>query len=101
MITLCNIYWFVQQEGVSINKSLLTLGKVIASLTENTNNRKQGFVPYRESVLTWLLKVSTILSVCFGLRDRENYYKSNKHILLKYEDLKISLNKYKKYTYFV
>jgi len=52
---------FVQQEGVSINKSLLTLGKVIASLTENTNNRKQGFVPYRESVLTWLLKVSTIL----------------------------------------
>lgn len=48
---------------MSINKSLLTLGKVIASLTENTNNRKQGFVPYRESVLTWLLKVSTILSV--------------------------------------
>ncbi|XP_011882553.1 PREDICTED: kinesin-like protein KIF14 isoform X2 [Vollenhovia emeryi] len=46
------------REGVSINKSLLTLGKVIASLTENTNNRKQGFVPYRESVLTWLLKES-------------------------------------------
>ncbi|XP_020282192.1 kinesin-like protein KIF14 isoform X1 [Pseudomyrmex gracilis] len=46
------------REGVSINKSLLTLGKVIATLTENTNNRKQGFVPYRESVLTWLLKES-------------------------------------------
>ncbi|XP_012228838.1 kinesin-like protein KIF14 isoform X1 [Linepithema humile] len=46
------------REGVSINKSLLTLGKVIASLTENTSNRKQGFVPYRESVLTWLLKES-------------------------------------------
>ncbi|XP_050463013.1 kinesin-like protein KIF14 isoform X1 [Cataglyphis hispanica] len=46
------------REGVSINKSLLTLGKVIVSLTENTNNRKQGFVPYRESVLTWLLKES-------------------------------------------
>ncbi|XP_072754632.1 uncharacterized protein Neb isoform X2 [Anoplolepis gracilipes] len=46
------------REGVSINKSLLTLGKVIASLTESTNNRKQGFVPYRESVLTWLLKES-------------------------------------------
>ncbi|XP_024876232.1 kinesin-like protein KIF14 [Temnothorax curvispinosus] len=46
------------REGVSINKSLLTLGKVISSLTENTNNRKQGFVPYRESVLTWLLKES-------------------------------------------
>ncbi|XP_035740888.1 kinesin-like protein KIF14 isoform X2 [Vespa mandarinia] len=46
------------REGVSINKSLLTLGKVIASLAENTNNRKRGFVPYRESVLTWLLKES-------------------------------------------
>ncbi|XP_053978257.1 kinesin-like protein KIF14 isoform X1 [Hylaeus volcanicus] len=46
------------KEGVSINKSLLTLGKVIASLAENMNNRKRGFVPYRESVLTWLLKES-------------------------------------------
>ncbi|OAD61345.1 Kinesin-like protein KIF14 [Eufriesea mexicana] len=46
------------KEGVSINKSLLTLGKVIASLAENISNRKRGFVPYRESVLTWLLKES-------------------------------------------
>ncbi|XP_015113867.1 kinesin-like protein KIF14 isoform X1 [Diachasma alloeum] len=46
------------REGVSINKSLLTLGKVIASLAESTNNRKRGFVPYRESILTWLLKES-------------------------------------------
>ncbi|XP_014613284.1 PREDICTED: kinesin-like protein KIF14 [Polistes canadensis] len=46
------------REGVSINKSLLTLGKVIASLAESTSNRKRGFVPYRESVLTWLLKES-------------------------------------------
>ncbi|XP_017882196.1 kinesin-like protein KIF14 [Ceratina calcarata] len=46
------------KEGVSINKSLLTLGKVIACLAESTNNRKRGFVPYRESVLTWLLKES-------------------------------------------
>ncbi|XP_057325623.1 kinesin-like protein KIF14 [Microplitis mediator] len=46
------------REGVSINKSLLILGKVIASLAENTSNRKRGFVPYRESVLTWLLKES-------------------------------------------
>lgn len=51
------------KEGVSINKSLLTLGKVIASLAENTSNRKRGFVPYRESVLTWLLKVSVIKSL--------------------------------------
>ncbi|XP_011304411.1 kinesin-like protein KIF14 [Fopius arisanus] len=46
------------REGVSINKSLLTLGKVIASLAESTSNRKRGFVPYRESILTWLLKES-------------------------------------------
>ncbi|XP_015604060.1 kinesin-like protein KIF16B isoform X3 [Cephus cinctus] len=46
------------REGVSINKSLLTLGKVIGSLAESTSNRKRGFVPYRESVLTWLLKES-------------------------------------------
>ncbi|XP_043274427.1 kinesin-like protein KIF14 isoform X2 [Venturia canescens] len=46
------------KEGVSINKSLLILGKVIASLAESTNNKKRGFIPYRESVLTWLLKES-------------------------------------------
>ncbi|KAJ8680905.1 hypothetical protein QAD02_016692 [Eretmocerus hayati] len=46
------------REGVSINKSLLTLGKVIGSLAESTNDRKRGFVPYRDSVLTWLLKES-------------------------------------------
>ncbi|XP_026930436.2 kinesin-like protein KIF14 [Acinonyx jubatus] len=45
------------KEGVSINKSLLTLGKVISALSEQAN-RKRGFVPYRESVLTWLLKES-------------------------------------------
>ncbi|KAM9612652.1 kinesin-like protein KIF14 [Trichechus inunguis] len=45
------------KEGVSINKSLLTLGKVISALSEQAN-RKRVFVPYRESVLTWLLKES-------------------------------------------
>ncbi|XP_053989644.1 kinesin-like protein KIF14 [Hylaeus volcanicus] len=55
------------KEGVSINKSLLTLGKVIASLAENMNNRKRGFVPYRESVLTWLLKVSNFKTNIFSI----------------------------------
>ncbi|XP_012872755.1 PREDICTED: kinesin-like protein KIF14 [Dipodomys ordii] len=45
------------KEGVSINKSLLTLGKVISALSEQAN-RRRVFVPYRESVLTWLLKES-------------------------------------------
>lgn len=47
------------REGVSINKSLLTLGKVIAALAE-TKKATGNFVPYRESVLTWLLRVSFI-----------------------------------------
>ncbi|XP_016331019.1 kinesin-like protein KIF14 isoform X2 [Sinocyclocheilus anshuiensis] len=46
------------REGASINKSLLTLGKVIASLSEQAQSRKKVFTPYRESVLTWLLKES-------------------------------------------
>lgn len=44
------------REGVSINKSLLTLGKVISKLAES--KKQSNFVPYRESVLTWLLRES-------------------------------------------
>ncbi|KAL3281391.1 hypothetical protein HHI36_004601 [Cryptolaemus montrouzieri] len=43
------------RQGVSINKSLLTLGKVISSLADQKKNQ---FVPYRDSVLTWLLRES-------------------------------------------
>ncbi|KAL1490469.1 hypothetical protein ABEB36_013157 [Hypothenemus hampei] len=43
------------KQGVSINKSLLTLGKCISALAEK---RKNHFIPYRESVLTWLLRES-------------------------------------------
>ncbi|KAM8874254.1 kinesin-like protein KIF14 isoform 2-T2 [Spinachia spinachia] len=46
------------REGASINKSLLTLGKVISALSEQAVTRKKVFIPYRESVLTWLLKES-------------------------------------------
>ncbi|NWU88442.1 KIF14 protein, partial [Upupa epops] len=46
------------REGVSINKSLLTLGKVISALSKQSQNGKKAFIPYRESVLTWLLKES-------------------------------------------
>lgn len=44
------------RQGVSINKSLMTLGKVISSLADQRRNQ---FVPYRDSVLTWLLRVSS------------------------------------------
>ncbi|KAH8401746.1 hypothetical protein KR009_007617, partial [Drosophila setifemur] len=47
------------KEGSNINKSLTTLGLVISKLADQTNGRKghnDKFVPYRDSVLTWLLK---------------------------------------------
>jgi kinesin family protein 1 len=70
------------KEGANINKSLTTLGKVISALAEvsngsmmqsatsmsnlkktsasntpvNLNKKKAEFIPYRDSVLTWLLK---------------------------------------------
>ncbi|TFK08397.1 ubiquitin-conjugating enzyme E2 variant 1 isoform d [Platysternon megacephalum] len=46
------------QEGASINKSLLTLGKVISALSEMSQFKRKCFIPYRDSVLTWLLKES-------------------------------------------
>ncbi|XP_077139672.1 kinesin-like protein KIF14 isoform X1 [Ranitomeya variabilis] len=46
------------KEGASINKSLLTLGKVISALAEMSDVHKRSFIPYRESLLTWLLKES-------------------------------------------
>ncbi|UYV79548.1 unc-104 [Cordylochernes scorpioides] len=47
------------KEGANINKSLTTLGKVISALAEGTGlkRKKKGeFIPYRDSVLTWLLR---------------------------------------------
>ena len=48
-----------KQEGANINKSLTTLGKVIHALAEAAGSKKKTkahFVPYRDSVLTWILK---------------------------------------------
>uniref|UniRef100_A0A8C4X886 plus-end-directed kinesin ATPase n=1 Tax=Erpetoichthys calabaricus TaxID=27687 RepID=A0A8C4X886_ERPCA len=50
------------KEGANINKSLTTLGKVISALAEvvsifNKKKKKaENFIPYRDSVLTWLLR---------------------------------------------
>ncbi|XP_043264448.1 kinesin-like protein unc-104 isoform X3 [Colletes gigas] len=47
------------KEGANINKSLTTLGKVISALAESAATKKKkkaDFIPYRDSVLTWLLR---------------------------------------------
>ncbi|XP_067091837.1 uncharacterized protein kif16bb [Osmerus mordax] len=55
------------KEGANINRSLVTLGSVISALADlsdsghgpqSSRKRKLVFVPYRDSVLTWLLKDS-------------------------------------------
>ncbi|KAH0587005.1 hypothetical protein H2248_005824 [Termitomyces sp. 'cryptogamus'] len=55
------------KEGANINKSLTTLGKVISALAmasqadhgrKGKKGRAEEFIPYRDSVLTWLLKDS-------------------------------------------
>lgn len=50
------------KEGAEINRSLSTLGRVIAALADLSSAKgKKGaknMVPYRDSVLTWLLKDS-------------------------------------------
>ncbi|KAF7506650.1 hypothetical protein GJ744_011582 [Endocarpon pusillum] len=48
------------REGAEINRSLSTLGRVIATLADLSSGKKKNMsmVPYRDSVLTWLLKDS-------------------------------------------
>lgn len=53
------------KEGAHINKSLVTLGSVISALSELSSggdavsaSKRNVFIPYRDSVLTWLLKDS-------------------------------------------
>ena len=51
------------REGSNINKSLTTLGRVIAALADPKSGRPgkrkgKDVVPYRDSILTWLLKDS-------------------------------------------
>lgn len=45
-------------EGSNINKSLLALGNCINALSENMEKGLKNYIPYRDSKLTRLLKVT-------------------------------------------
>ncbi|NXG17654.1 KIF4 protein, partial [Grallaria varia] len=61
------------KEGININKGLLALGNVISALGDE--NKKSGFVPYRDSKLTRLLQDSlggnshTLMIACVSPAD--------------------------------
>ncbi|OJK01663.1 hypothetical protein ASPACDRAFT_77367, partial [Aspergillus aculeatus ATCC 16872] len=70
------------REGSNINKSLTTLGRVIAALADPQQGRPakrkgKDIVPYRDSILTWLLKDSlggnskTAMIACISPSDYE------------------------------
>lgn len=70
------------REGSNINKSLTTLGRVIAALADPKQGRgkrgaREQVVPYRDSILTWLLKDSlggnskTAMIACIAPADYE------------------------------
>jgi hypothetical protein len=68
------------REGSNINKSLTTLGRVIAALADPKQLRagkRKDVVPYRDSILTWLLKDSlggnskTAMIACIAPSDYE------------------------------
>jgi hypothetical protein len=69
------------REGSNINKSLTTLGRVIAALADPKHKpggkRNRDIVPYRDSILTWLLKDSlggnskTAMIACIAPSDYE------------------------------
>ncbi|EPS32408.1 hypothetical protein PDE_07368 [Penicillium oxalicum 114-2] len=69
------------REGSNINKSLTTLGRVIAALADpekiRGGRKGKSLVPYRDSILTWLLKDSlggnskTAMIACISPADYE------------------------------
>lgn len=48
------------QEAGSINKSLSNLGNVIMALVSVSRDGKARYIPYRDSKLTFLLRVSAV-----------------------------------------
>lgn len=63
-------HWLTLHGYLCVCRSLTTLGCVISALADQSAGKgKAKFVPYRDSVLTWLLKVPLYLySDCFLLK---------------------------------
>ena len=53
------------KETISINKSLTALKSVISALvnTNSSNNNRQNYIPYRDSVLTFHLQNSFLIKL--------------------------------------
>ena len=79
------------KEGTAINSSLSALGNVITALAKNSNAGKgpKVLVPYRDSVLTKILRESlggnSSTIMCCAIRPGCNYYQSTLDTL-KYAD---------------
>lgn len=106
-----------REEGKMINQSLTTLGKVIKTLTDR-KFKKGDYVPYRESVLTKLLKQSlsgnclTSLILCcspaicnkeetlstlrFGERAKQIKHEVHKNIIPSVNELQSIINQLKR-----
>lgn len=69
---------------MSINKSLLSLGKVITFLSEKGKRKGvTSFVPFRESVLTWLLRVSVQYISCVAVTNNTQFVcNKNTHCII-------------------
>lgn len=59
-----------QKEGAAINRSLLTLGRIIAMLAEHGGEamrlyrQKKIHIPFRDSTLTWCVALPARISSC-------------------------------------
>lgn len=95
------------KEGSLINKSLTVLGRCINILSKNTTSNSNEMIPYRDSILTYILKENlggnskTVMIFCVAPLDYEeslqtlNYATRVKHIKTKAKQNQIKLSNIK------
>ena len=57
------LFFYLVAIGIHINRGLLALGNVISALGDDKKRKEGAFVPYRDSKLTRLLQVCTLIVV--------------------------------------